>query len=118
MDTVFIQGLRLRARIGIYAWEKQQPQNIVLDIDMAADCRPAAHSDDIADALDYKKVVDRVSELVQGNKHLLVETLAEQVANCVMQEFSVPGVRVRVSKPDAIGDALGVGVFIRRGSDF
>lgn len=115
MDTVFIRELRIDTLIGIHDYERQGRQPIVLDIDMAWDNRPAAKDDDIALTLDYQKVSERLIDYVSNCEFLLVETLAERCAEVLRDEFGIPWLRLRLSKPDAIGAAAAVGVEIERG---
>lgn len=116
MDSVFIEHLEVIATIGVYDWEQTIKQKLVLDLEMAHDNRPAAESDDVVYALDYAAVSETVTEHIQGGRFLLVERVAEEVAGLIMTKFSVPWIRVRVTKPGAVANASGVGVLIERGS--
>lgn len=116
MDSVFIEHLEVIASIGVYDWEQTIKQKLVLDLEMAYDNRPAADSDDVAYALDYASVSDAVTGHIQNGRFLLVERVAEEVASLIMTQFSVPWIRVRVTKPGAVVNARGVGVQIERGS--
>ena len=116
MDRVFIKGLRIETVIGVYAWEQAMRQLVVLDVEMAWDNRPAALADDITLALDYAAVSQRLQAFVGGQAFLLVEKLAEDVAALLLREFSMPWVGVRVTKPRAVQEADGVGVYIERGA--
>ena len=113
-DKVFITGLRATAVIGIYDWEREIRQNLRLDLEMQTDVRRAAASEDIADALDYEKISNRVRDFVEQSEFLLVETLAEQLAGLLIAEFNVPWLRLSVHKPGAIEFADDVGVVIER----
>lgn len=115
MDTVFIRGLRADTVIGVYGWERKVRQTIVLDLEMAADNRRAAASDAVEDALDYAAVSARLLAFIAGSEFRLIESLAEQVAAIVLKEFGVPWLRLRLSKPGAVTQALDVGVLIERG---
>ena len=115
MDKVFIKGLKVKATIGVFEWERQIRQNVLLDIDMRADVPAAAASDAIDATVDYKAISKRVVELVEGSQCQLVETLAEEVARVIREEFSVGWVRVRIAKPFAVRAAQEVGVVIERG---
>jgi FolB domain-containing protein len=64
MDIVFLRGLRIETTIGIYDWEKQIKQPVVLDLEMGADVAKGAATDRIEDALDYKRVSKRLKEFV------------------------------------------------------
>lgn len=116
MDVIFIKGLTLNTIVGIYDHERKNKQRLVLDIDMAADIRMAAESKDIDKTVNYKSVSEAVAAYVDDGAFLLVETMAEGVAQFIMSEFSVPAVNVRICKPDALPNADGVGVYIERGS--
>jgi 7,8-dihydroneopterin aldolase/epimerase/oxygenase len=116
MDLVFIEHLEVIATIGAYDWEQEIKQKLVIDLEMAHDNRPAASSDDVEHALDYATVSNAVTLHVQNNSFLLVERVAEEVATLIMEQFSVPWLKVRVTKPGAVVNARGVGVQIERGS--
>ena len=115
MDIVFIRELKVDTVVGIYDWERRIRQNVVLDLDLGTDIAKAAKSDCIKDTLDYKSVAKRVMQFVSGAEFQLVETLAEKVAELVMQEFKVCWVKVTLHKPGAVSGSKSVGVSIERG---
>jgi dihydroneopterin aldolase len=115
MDIVYIRELRIETVIGIYEWERRIRQSVVLDLEMAADIARAAATDNIADALNYKAVAKRVIAFVEASQFQLVETLAERVAEIVLEEFGVAWLRLRVNKEGALRGARDVGVVIERG---
>ena len=115
MDIVYINDLRIDTVIGIYDWERRIRQTISIDLEMGFDIRRAAASDSIADALDYKTVGKRVIAHVQQSEALLVERLAEEIAQIVLNEFRVPWLRLRLSKPGALRGSKDVGLVIERG---
>ncbi|HAU08185.1 MAG TPA: dihydroneopterin aldolase [Gammaproteobacteria bacterium] len=116
MDIVYIRELEIDAIIGIYDWERETKQTVSIDLEMGCDNTKAAASEDIADALDYKSVAKRLISFVEGSEFLLVETLAERIAAIVLEEFSVPWLRLRLGKPGAVTGSKDVGVIIERGS--
>lgn len=115
MDIVYIRDLRIETIIGIFEWEREVLQTVSIDLEMASDIRPAAASDDINDALDYKAISKRVIQFVSENHFLLVERLAEELAAVIMNEFGVPWLKLRLSKPGALRGAADVGLIIERG---
>ena len=115
LDIVFIEALRVETVIGVYDWERRIRQPVVIDLEMGTDVAPAAASDDVADALDYKAVSKRVQQFVAESRCLLVETLCERIAALVIDEFGVPWVRVKLNKVGALRGAAGVGIVIERG---
>ena len=115
MDIIFLRGLHIETIIGIYDWEREIKQTVILDLDMAGDIRQAAATDAIEDTLDYKAVSKRVIAFVEESRFGLVETLAESVAQIILHEFGVPWVRLSLNKKGAIRGASDVGVIIERG---
>jgi dihydroneopterin aldolase len=115
MDMVFLRGLRIETTIGIYDWEKQIKQPVILDLEMGADVAKGAASDRIEDALDYKRVAKRLKEFVAASRFELVETLAERCAALLREEFGISWLRLSVNKIGAVSDATDVGVIIERG---
>ena len=116
MDIVFIQDLQVETVIGIYDWERKIKQTISLDIEMATDISKAAKSDDIEDTLSYKTVAKRLIEFIEQSEFELVETLAEKICRIVLDEFSVPWVKLTLHKPGAVSGSRSVGVMIERGN--
>ena len=116
MDIVYIRDLQVETIIGIYDWEREVRQTISIDLDMAADISKAACSDNIEDALNYKAVAKRLISFIEGSSCLLVERLAEEVAQIVVEEFNVPWVKLRLSKPGALRGSRDVGLIIERGT--
>ena len=115
MDIIYLHDLRIDTVIGVFDWERRIRQTVILDLEMAADIRRAAASDDLADTLNYKAVAKRLIDFVGRSDFQLVETLAERVAELVLQEFAVPWLRLRVNKQGAVRGARDVGVIIERG---
>jgi dihydroneopterin aldolase len=116
VDTVSISGLKVDTVIGIHDWERKIRQTVVLDVEMASNNKAAAKTDAIEDALDYAAISERLIALVQQSEFQLIETLAEEVARVVRDEFQVAWLSVVVSKPGAVPAADNVAVRIERGS--
>ena len=118
-DWVYIRELKVATRIGAFAWEREIRQTLSFDIEMATDIRAAAASDDLADALDYKRVSKAVGAFVEGCEYELVESVLEAVARLIITDFGVSQVRLRVDKNGALRGARGVGLAIeRRAADY
>jgi dihydroneopterin aldolase len=116
MDIIFISDLRVATIIGIYAWERKVKQTVSLDLEMATDIRAAAATDSIEDTLNYKAVAKRLIAFIGASDFQLVETLAERVAEIVLDEFRVSWLRLKLHKPGAVRDSRDVGVLIERGN--
>jgi len=114
MDKIFIHALKTEAIIGIFDWERQVKQTVLIDIEMSTDTRKAALSDSIDDTMNYKRVAKRVLAFVEGSQFHLVETLAEHIAMLVLEEFGIAGVRIALSKPGAVRGSRDVGIVVDR----
>jgi dihydroneopterin aldolase len=114
MDKIFIHALKAEAIIGIYDWERQVRQTVLIDLEFAADVRKAALTDSIDDTLNYKRVAKRILAFVESSQFHLVETLAEHVAMLVLDEFGISWVRITLSKPGAVRSSRDVGVSVER----
>ena len=115
MDIIYIRNLTIETVIGIYDWERCVRQTVSLDVEMACDIRQAAQSDAIADTLNYKAIAKRLIAFIGDSEFLLIETMAERCAALIREEFAVPWLRLRLSKPGALRGADDVGVIIERG---
>jgi len=114
MDKIFIHALKTETIVGIFDWERQVKQTVVMDIEFSADIAKAALSDSIDDTLNYKRVAKRVLAFVDESSFHLVETLAEHVAMLILEEFGVSWVSIALSKPGAIRSSRDVGVTLER----
>ncbi len=115
MDIIFLRGLEIETIIGIYEWERELKQTVILDLEMATDIRPASETDDIEHTVDYKAVAKRLIHFVENSDFYLVETLAEKITEIILKEFSVPWVKLTLNKKGAIRGASDVGIIIERG---
>lgn len=116
MDIIFINDLRLDMLIGVYDWERKVPQTVQLDLEIGIPDTGRPRSDKIRETVDYSKVVARITSSLEANRFLLVERLAEHIAQLVMTEFKSPWVKVSVTKLAALKDVKRVGITIERGS--
>ena len=114
MDQVFIQQLRLPARIGVYEAEKAAPQEVVLDITLTINIQEAATHDRLEDTIDYAELIKQLASHCLAQHVQLVERLAQQLADICLQDKRVEQVALRLGKPHAIAQANSVGVSIVR----
>lgn len=113
-DRILIKDLLIRGVIGIHDWEREKKQDILINIEMEADCQPAGVSDEFRDAVDYRAVTKAVIALVEGSDFFLVEKLAEEIAKVCLEDSRVTLARVRVEKPGAVRFSRSVGVEVVR----
>src|SRR5665213_4093142 len=97
MDKIFIHALKTETIVGIFDWERQVKQTVVMDIEFSADITKAALSDSIDDTLNYKGVAKRVLAFIEESRFHLVETLAEHIAMLILEEFAAAAVHLSLS---------------------
>lgn len=117
-DRILIRELRFRCIVGINPDERRERQDVVVDLDLFVDCRPAGASDEMADAVDYKAVKKAVLAMGEASECRLVECLATRVTEVSLEcDERIRGVRVELRKPAALRFARTVGVEITRWRD-
>ncbi|MBV6395495.1 MAG: Dihydroneopterin aldolase [Anaerolineales bacterium] len=114
MDTVFIRDLKVRGILGIHAWERVTPREILVNVRLSTDTRRAAKSDDIRDCVDYSALAKKIRAHVESAARMTVEALANDLVELCLQEPNVSRVIVRVEKPGAVPQADSVGVEVER----
>jgi FolB domain-containing protein len=114
MDQIIISDLSARGIIGVNDWEREKPQEILINLVIFGDLRKAGESDSIDDTISYRTIAKKVQAHAETARRLTVEALAADIARLCLQEAGVQKVRVRVEKPGAVRFARSVGVEIER----
>jgi D-erythro-7,8-dihydroneopterin triphosphate epimerase len=113
-DKIRINGLFLRTIIGINHDEREHKQDVLINLSLDVDTRPAARTDQIEDAINYRTITKNVIDLVENSRFFLVERMADEIARLCLRDPRVQAVRVSIEKPAALRFARSVGVVIRR----
>jgi len=114
MDEIFIKDLLVQAVIGVYEWERKQPQNILINVRVFTDTRHAAETDDIKDCVDYGELTRQIHTFIEKSARFTIEALAEDIANLCLNHSNVKNVTVRVEKPGVVEGTSSVGLQIER----
>lgn len=114
MDKVLIKNLLVRAIIGINDWEREKPQDILINIEITTDLRRAGKTDEIEDCVNYRTIAKKVFTHTEQAQRFTVEALANDIANICLEEPRAQTARVRVEKPGAVRFAESVGVEVLR----
>lgn len=101
LDEIRLEGLRVFGRHGVFAHERENGQDFVIDLTLHVEATRAAATDDVADTVHYGEVADAVAAIVAGDPVDLIETLAQRIADRVLRFDGVQAVRVTVHKPQA-----------------
>lgn len=98
MDTITIQDLEVRYRVGVPDDERAQPQRLLITVVMQHDFGPAAATDDLRHTIDYYAVTQRLLRLGEGRSWRLIESLAVEIAELILREFRPALVAVEIKK--------------------
>lgn len=113
-DSVLIEGLSVSTTIGVYEWEQNVKQSLVLDLALEWDNQQAGQTDNVELCLNYADVAQSVTKYVESNRFFLIECVAEEVAALIIEHFLVTKMKIKVSKPGAVSNASNVAVVIER----
>jgi FolB domain-containing protein len=116
MDIILIKNLHVQGILGVNAYERTKPREIIINAILFTDTYHAGQSDDISDCVDYSSMVKKICTLVERSRRFTVEALAEDIAGLCLNTAGIQKVSIRVEKPGAVKDADSVGVEIERGN--
>jgi 7,8-dihydroneopterin aldolase/epimerase/oxygenase len=116
MDILFLRDFRLDLIIGIYEWERKIPQPVRLDLEIGLPEHRAGETDNVVDTIDYGAVASVIKDSLTNRPQpvALVEAVAEQVAQIIVNEFGAPWVRVSVTKFAIVRGVKELGITIER----
>ncbi len=117
-DRIVLRNIRLEGRHGYYDHELESTQPFEVDVELVLNLQPAGLDDDLGQSVDYARVYEVVSQIVESTSYRLLEALAEAISHEILADFPVEEVGVRVRKPAVqLGgplDYAGVEVWRRR----
>ena len=113
MDTICISDLEVFYRVGVPEAERARPQRLLVTVKMARDFSAAARADDLAQTIDYYAVSQRLLSFGEGRSWKLIETLAVDIAELALREFTPAAVMVEVKK-FVVAEARYVSVQVER----
>lgn len=114
MDSITIENLRLNCIIGCYPAERVKPQTLSLTLTLFGDTRRAAISDQLADAIDYDALSQKIRAMASEKQRQLLEALAEDIARLCLRESDAKAVTVQLRKPGVPAEADAAVVTITR----
>ncbi len=101
MDWLRLEGLTFYGHHGTEPLEQETGRRFVVDVALGLDLETAGRGDHLADALDYRRVWEAARDVVEGERHQLIERVAWRVMEEMFSRFAPQAVQVRVAKPEA-----------------
>jgi dihydroneopterin aldolase len=116
LDSIFVRQLRLPVRVGVSKEERSRPQFVLLDLEVGRDLTRAGQTDDLSETIDYGAITGGLATLLEDTEVLLLERLAHEVAEFLLNQEGVVTVTVSVAKevPPIEEETAAVGVTIVR----
>lgn len=113
-DKILIRNLKIKTIVGTLPEERLTPREVILNVVLECDTRPAAAKDDLMLAVNYLDVHDQLINLGKTSQYYLIETLAQAAAELCLSLAGVQSVTVTVDKPGALSHSDSVAVEISR----
>lgn len=98
MDRIALEGMVFSGRHGVRPAEREQPQEFKVDINVDTDLLAAGRSDRVEDTVDYRRIYAIAKAVVEGDSVQLIETLAQRIAEGVLELHRVTAVSIRIAK--------------------
>ena len=98
-DKITIEGLEVMTHIGVPDEERSQAQRLEISITFPVEnVKRAALTDDLVHSIDYYQVSELVKNVAAQHPRKLIETVAEDIAGCILNNFPVKSVEVEIRK--------------------
>lgn len=114
MDKIFIREMVVDTIIGIFPDERKNKQPVVINLEIDCDLSKPSKTDRIEDTVNYKDINDQVRQHVENSSYLLIEKMADSIANIILKKAGVCAVTVSIDKPNALEGNRSVGIQISR----
>lgn len=98
MATIRLEGLSVFGHHGARPYEKEAGQRLEVDLVLEPTSTASETSDKLADTIDYDLLYQLVREVVEGRSFHLLERLAREVADAILERFPIRRVMVRIAK--------------------
>lgn len=115
VDQIVLEGMVFSGRHGVRSAEREREQEFKVDIEVETDLVQPGRSDRVEDTVDYRRVHAIAKDVVEGESFNLIETLADRIAERVLDLDRVISVAVRIAKrPQSMRPIEAAAVQIRR----
>lgn len=100
-DKISIAGIKAFGYHGVFEHERKSGQDFIVDIEFSYKTKKAIKSDSIEDAIDYGAVAILVKSVIEGEPRNLIEKVADEIAQRLLNNFKIDSVKVVLHKPHA-----------------
>lgn len=114
MNKILIEGLQVSSLIGVYDWEREAKQALLVDVSLTIDLSVAAISDSVGDTINYATLAEQLEQIALKSEFQLLEALAHSMMSFVFDEYQPQEAVIRITKPDILPNAKSVSVELSR----
>jgi dihydroneopterin aldolase len=101
MDKIIIKNMAFYGYHGVLSEENTLGQKFFIDIEIIKSLKEAGLTDDLTKSVSYADVYERTENIARGKKFKLIEALAEAIAQDILENFDIEGIKIRIKKPEA-----------------
>ncbi len=120
-DVIRIRGLRVDCVVGVYPFERDSLQPLIVDVDLHFDTERAARSERLRETLNYHAIASQIVFVLQSCRFRLLETAAHVVATMLLAPPALGDLRgpiealgLTLAKPGALRGAATPSLTIER----
>lgn len=113
-DCLFISQLSVDTSVGVFEWEHQVLQRVLIDVEAECDFSSAEVSDNIKDAISYAEVSETIVAVCTSKHHQLLEHMAARICDELFDTYAISALTLSIAKPGAVLQAGSVGIKVKR----
>lgn len=110
MTTISIKNLKAKAIIGTNSYEREEKQDIIINVDFCYDDSLASRSDNLKDAINYKEIEDKIKLFCENSKFYLLERLSKALIDIIMENTHITETTIIIEKPNALDHSDSVSI--------
>ena len=109
-----IKNLKIKTILGIHNWEKTIDRQIIINAEIETDFEKSLKSDNISDTIDYDFLTDKIKKLIAEKKFKLVEKMAAELMNIIMEDKRIKKCKLEIDKVGAVENVESFSVTIEQ----
>ncbi len=98
MDKIHISEIACLAHLGVPPQERENPQEILVDVVLSINLEQAVHSDEVTSTVDYVGIVEKVKDTLKERHFCLLESVAGHLCRSILTDTKIKFVQVKVRK--------------------
>ena len=113
-DQIILKGIKSECIIGINDYERKNKQKVIVDITIFHDFLNL--DDDIEKTVNYSDIYKFTKKFISGTNYNLIETLGDNLAKKIIEEFNIKKIRIELFKPSVYEKDEAVSIKLERES--